>query len=310
MRTKGSFASDVKEEIISQGFSTDCCKRAYFSAVIRSAGSLLVSGERLYVVISTENEHLFFKLDKICKSLFDCELDYDGREILLKGDNVGEIMLALGIFKKVNGETEILTGIDKRLIVSECCRVNYIRGVFTAAGSVTVKKGYHLSISIANPVFGEEVCTLISTFGIKASTLVRAGKFMIYVKDSESISDFLALMGAGESVAFLNSEMVLRQFRQETNRINNCEVANIGKTVEVSVKQTTAIKKLYNYDKFASLKGNLRETAQLRMQYPDDSYSELCTRAGISKSTLKYRLNKLVEIAENTTDNGGKNSDA
>ena len=123
---------------------------------------------------------------------------------------------------------------------------------------------------------------------------------MLYLKDGEEISSFLALMGANKSVIKFEEIRVMKETRNNINRLVNCETANLNKIIDASIKQVNAIKKLKKEKKFESLPENLKELANLRIENPEASYQELgaMLKEPIGKSGVSHRLEKIIKIAE------------
>ena len=122
----------------------------------------------------------------------------------------------------------------------------------------------------------------------------------LYLKDGEIISNFLALIGASSSVLKFEEIRVLREMKNNVNRIVNCETANLNKTINASIEQIEAIRKLKENGKFNNLSDNLKEIANLRLENPDMSLSDLGKKLDkpLGKSGVNYRLKKIMEIAD------------
>ena len=90
-----------------------------------------------------------------------------------------------------------------------------------------------------------------------------------------------------------------RDMRNNVNRIVNCETANLAKTVDAAVKQINAINKLKQNGKFNDLPDNLKELANLRVENPEASLTELgkMLKEPIGKSGVNYRLKTLINLA-------------
>ena len=125
-------------------------------------------------------------------------------------------------------------------------------------------------------------------------------KYSIYLKDGEDISKLIALLGANRSVLKFEDIRVQREMRGKVNRIVNCQTANLNKTINASVEQIDAIRKLQINNKFNKLDENLKEIALLRLEYPDMPLVELGKKlkVPIGKSGVNYRLKKIIKIAE------------
>ncbi len=289
----------AKNEIVKLGFSTDCCKLAFLSAVIHTAGSVLIRDKKLEVEILSENDKLLEKIFSVIVEFYKTEPITGKRKISLAGDVAMSVMYDCGLFVSDGEHIVVENGIKPSLVQSPCCKVNYIRGAFLGAGSLSAGNGYHLEFGVSNRLFAENLAVLLEESGISVKTIDREKKVVVYAKGSESVCDCLALMGASGAVLKLNDELVLRDARKNYNRINNCEYANIGRIVDAAVKQTEAIKLIKKKVGMSAIPDKLSEMAQLRLDNPEASLSELASISGLPKSTVKNRLNKIAEIAEN-----------
>lgn len=292
------FSQLAKNQIVKFGFSTDCCKLAFLSAVVHTAGSVFISEKRLGLSVASDNAELLNKLADLFREFYGLNVKNKGKtHLVIIGDILLAALVDCGVFRVVDGQTEVVSGIEQRIVADECCRVNYIRGAFLGAGSLSARQGYHLEFALSNTEFGEELKRLIERSGIPAKVTERAGKCVVYVKGAEAVSDCLALVGASDAVMKLNEELALRDFRKINNRINNCEYANIGRTVDASVKQVEAIKYIKRKIGLEALGDKLAALAEARLKNPEASYSELALITGAPKSTVKNRLKKLEETA-------------
>ena len=176
-----------------------------------------------------------------------------------------------------------------------------IREAFIKSGSMNdPNKKYHLEIMFKTKKKAEEMQTLLSNFNIKARIIKREKDYMLYLKDGEEISDFLALIGANSSVIKFEEIRVLKETRNDINRLVNCETANLNKTINAAVKQIEDIKLIKKKRKFSNLPENLQEIAELRIANPDVSLVELgkMLTEPIGKSGVNHRLKKISAIAE------------
>ena len=91
-----------------------------------------------------------------------------------------------------------------------------------------------------------------------------------------------------------------RDLQGRVNRQVNCDSANLDKTVAAAREQLAAIQRLRASGRLDALPDKLRETAALRLEYPELSLSELAETFDppVTKSCLNHRLRKLVELAE------------
>ena len=175
-----------------------------------------------------------------------------------------------------------------------------IRGTFMGAGSINnPEREYHLEMEVTNEQNMNIVLKLLLEFGIKAKYMEAKNKYYIYLKEGEEISKFLALIGAAKAVMKFEDVRIQKEMRGKVNRLVNCETANLNKTINASIEQIAAIRKLQENGEFKKLDDNLKEIALLRLENPDMSLIELGKKlkVPIGKSGVNYRLRKIMEIA-------------
>lgn len=174
------------------------------------------------------------------------------------------------------------------------------RGIFLGSGSVNNPENkYHLEIILSNKRNAQIIKELLEKMQIHLKELERKNGYSLYIKEGEEISKFLAFIGANSSVLKFEEIRVIREIKNNVNRKVNCETANLNKTINASVKQIEAIKKLKATGKFKNLSANLKEVANLRLENPDASLVELgqMLENPIGKSGVNHRLNQLIELA-------------
>lgn len=175
-----------------------------------------------------------------------------------------------------------------------------IRESFIKKGFVNdPNKEYHLEILFKSKKKADELKEIIANFGIDIKLTKKGTDHMLYLKEGEEISSFLALMGAAKAVIKFEEIRVIKDTRNNINRLVNCETANLNKTINAAVKQIEDIKKLKKNKKFESLPENLKEVANLRLENPDSTYEELGKMLSkpIGKSGVSHRLEKISKIA-------------
>lgn len=175
-----------------------------------------------------------------------------------------------------------------------------IKGAYLGAGSINnPEKKYHLEIGFAQKQDAENVVKYLKAFDVKSNKIEKSNQYAIYIKDGEEISKFLALLGANKSVLRFEEIRVQREMNNKINRIVNCETANLNKTINASIEQVEAIRKLKNSGKFEKMDEPLKEIAGLRLENPNASLVELgkMLKSPVGKSGVNYRLKKIMEIA-------------
>ncbi len=198
--------------------------------------------------------------------------------------------------------------INRANIEFEICAAAFLRGAFLTCGNITSPESeYHLEFNVAHKNLSDDLCKLIyeaSEFvggrAIIPKTVSRRGSYVVYIKDSEDISDFLTLMGAGNASMNVMQVKILKNAENARNRQINSQLANTDRMLSAAAKQVKAINVLSESGKLNTLSEELQEVARIRKEYPLVSLKELCTyfENPISKSGLNHRLNKLIELAD------------
>ena len=176
-----------------------------------------------------------------------------------------------------------------------------IREAFIKSGFINPpNKEYHLEIMFKTKKKAEEMKKILESCNIQNIGITKKGNgYITYIKDGESISSFLALIGANNAVLRFEETRVLKETRNNINRLVNCETANLNKTIDAAVEQIKSIKLLKQKHMFSKLQENLKEIAELRIKHPDASYEELgkMLTKPIGKSGVSHRLNKIIQSA-------------
>lgn len=288
-----------KEEIAEKPLAGANEKLAFMSALIISSGSLIIHGDSVAVTVSTENERLERTVRAIASELAggECRVTRKGKRSEIVMENALEMLCACKILDSSNGLSVCERIADE--FKNERGAVAYIRGAYLGAGSLSAGK-YHLEFSFGRRSIAEDFAELLSRYGIAAKIAVRGTRAVVYLKESEAISDCLALMGAAKAVLSLNSIMAQRQMSEHINRQQNCDMHNIDKQIDTGLRQCEFLRALEPDD----LSPVLRETAAARLAHPDFSYEQLAQATGVSKSGLKNRLRRLREIYEKANKGG------
>ena len=140
---------------------------------------------------------------------------------------------------------------------------------------------------------------MLKKLGITVKTMLKQNQYSLYIKEGEQISRFLALIGANKAVLKFEDIRIQKEMRGKVNRLVNCETANLNKTINASIEQIAAIRKLQKEGEFNQLDDNLKEIANLRLENPDMPLAELgkLLKNPVGKSGVNYRLKKIIEIA-------------
>ena len=173
----------------------------------------------------------------------------------------------------------------------------FIRGLFMGSGSINNPESkYHLECSVKTEEDNKRIKEMLKKVDIN----LKQRENIIYIKEGEEISKFLAFIGANKSVLKFEEIRVQRHMNNKVNRLVNCESANLNKVLNASIEQVNAIRKLKQNSKFEKLDESLKEIAELRLEFPDMPLSELGQKLTppLGKSGVNYRLKKIIKIAE------------
>lgn len=295
--TQGQSAAQIckrsKEEIALKPLFSRNDKLAFLSALLFSAGSLLIHGESISAAVSTQNDVLAKTVRTLAESLGKCvcSVTKKGKQSYIEIQNATPLLFACHVLQIKDGVLDVCERIDETLVNEQSAAVAYIRGAYLGAGSLSADK-YHLEFSFSRQSIAEDFASLLHRFEVGAKLSARKDRTVVYSKDSEAISDVLALMGAAKAVLAFNSVLAERQMAVHLNRQQNCDLHNIDKQVDASLRQCTFMQEL----DIESLSPALQRTVQARLANPDATYEQLAQILGISKSGLKNRLRRLQEI--------------
>ena len=191
--------------------------------------------------------------------------------------------------------------IDDELIKNEGTVKSFLRGAYMASGSISdPEKSYHLEFVSHNLNFSQNFSKLLNKYNIKSQVMQRKDVYIIYIKESESISDLLNIIGAHKSMFKFEDIRIEKQMRNNINRIVNCETANLSKISKAFVRQKKAIEYIIQKKSIDYLPIDLKEIALLRLENEEVSLKELGEKLSmpITKSSVNHRLNKIEKIAK------------
>ncbi|CEO27031.1 DNA-binding protein WhiA [Paraclostridium sordellii] len=308
-----SFSAETKNEL-ARVFSNDkCCNISELSAIVRLSGSIQLAGyKKLNLKISTELNSIARKVFKLLKSNFgiNTEISVNKNQMLKRNSSyvlmvtsdmgAENLLRELGILSREDGFFTMNKVPEDLIKDNECIRA-FIRGAFLGGGSISdPEKNYHLEFVANNEEFAESLKNLINSLGFNSKTVSRKNNYVVYLKESEQISDLLNIIGAHQALLSLESTKIVKEMRNNVNRLVNCETANLSKTVNAAVRQIENIKYIQSKVGLDHLPPNLREIAELRVDNEDLTLKELGEMASpeLSKSAVNHRLRKIEQIAD------------
>ena len=284
-----SFCQEAKAEIAAVSESA-CCRDAKLCAALwlgtkqnRDKITLRTESAALYGFIEQAVKERFFltpavKITKTAKGFF-YNLDILTPEPIYAAYGLGPM-----------GKP------DRRFFHKECCRTAFLRGAFLGAGRITdPQKSYQMEFIVREAQAAYTLSLFLAEIGYPAAMSDRGNRFLCYYRDSESMEDLLSLMGATSCAFALMNTKIEKDVRSSINRQGNCDAANADKQVEAAHAQLADIKALISIGLFPRLPAEVKECAQLRLDNPELSLTEIGAMCSppVSKSAAARRLKKL-----------------
>ena len=314
-----SFSIDVKDELTRVKGECAQCDVAMLSALVQSLGTLHLQGQgKFSVQIATESASIARFVIKCLHDIFDLKTELTlRRNTLNKGPNYSielvagkkltDALVYMGIFTKDKNGTHINEGgIAEKFRKKPCCSAAYLRGAFLGHGFISEPSGnFHFEIVFERENLAREVVEFLHTSNVNANFCERRGKYLVYIKNGEGITEFLALTGAHKNALKLEDVRVLKSIRNDENRKINFEMANSARSADAAAHQLQTIKRVVDYYGVKSLPASIRQFIQLRVADTEASLAELGAMADppLSKSALYNRACRLEKMAADIPKN-------
>ena len=302
-----SFTSNIKNEISNIEYG-DSEKMAELSAILNIGVKIFDDKFEIY----TENISVARRIYKLIKEIYHVEINMDTSGVnSLRGNKL--VLLIIKEKVKLILEDLSIMNKDKRLFVPSMYLVDelkdkqaYLRGVFIICGSINDPKTsrYHAEFVISNYDTAVFVNNLLNEMYFNSKLIKRDKNYMVYIKESEKISDFIKMLNATTSLFYYEDIRIYRDHKNMTNRLNNCEQANVDKSMNASREQLELIKKLKEIRDFDLLDEKIKDICIYKEKYPESSMAELAeiisseTERPITKSCINHRFRKIKEIVE------------
>ena len=299
-----SFSSAARAEICRELPHSHCCALAQCFGILLFCNSYQDDG----IKIITESREFACILPKLFKKAFDLDFDSypslaSGGKLVFQirdGEKLSEIMDAFGFCL---GDTLALH-VNYPVVEEDCCKVSFLRGAYLAGGSVTDPgKGYHLELATAHHSVARETELIIrEVMDFAPKKALRGGAQVLYLKQSEQISDFLTCLGAPVAAMGIMEARLEKELNNKVNRRCNCDDANTSKVVEAAQEQLSVIRSLREKGILEGLPEKLKQAALAREQNPSASLTELAAmmEPPITKPAMNNRMKKLAAFAKET----------
>ena len=300
-----SFTVKVKEELLGLGTKS----KSELAAIMKMSGSLGIASQGLTLSITTENAKIARHIYELLLSFYQVKSDIRHHQktnlrknrvyTVFLDEKVEDILSDLHLADAFFGIQE---GIDPLILSDDEASRAYLRGAFLSNGSMRDPESgkYQLEIVSVYLDHAQGLASLMHRFLLDAKTIERKKGAVTYLQRAEDIMDFLIIVGAMEAMAEFEGVKILRETRNDLNRANNAETANIARTVTASMKTINNIEKIMETSGLESLPIDLQEVAHLRVNHPDYSIQQLADSLSkpLTKSGVNHRLRKINKIAD------------
>lgn len=309
-----TFSGKTKNELSRLEIESKCCAIAELSAIVRMSGSIQISGfSTVNLAFTTENAAIARRIFSIIKGMYNAKTEVRVRRNKhLKKNN--SYLIAINdeeASKKIIDDVGFVIegssvfnpnySIPKSIINNRCCKRAYIRGAFLGGGSISnPEKTYHLEFVTGDKEHAEDLSDVINEFGLNSKIVIRKDNYVIYLKEANQIVDVLNIIGAHQALLKFEDVRVLKDVRNNINRLVNCETANLSKTINASLNQIENIMYIDKKIGINKLPTKLREVAEIRLDNRELSLKEIgeLLNPPVGKSGVNHRFRKIEEIAE------------
>ncbi len=297
-----SFSSLAKAEVCRTIPQKHCCALSQCFGILLFCNSFGADGIR----IITESREFAALLPKLFKKAFSLSFDQipesqqPGKLIFQITDHskLTKIMDAYGFDRNAT----LSLHLNMPVVEEECCKASFLRGAFLSGGSVTdPAKGYHMELTTTHQSVAAQTYMLMEeVLGFYPKTARRAGANVLYIKQSDMISDFLTYLSAPVAAMGIMEARLEKELTNKVNRRCNCDDANTSKVVEAAQEQLGVIRILRENGVLETLSAKLQQAAAAREKNPEASLLELAAmmEPPISKPAMNHRFKKLTELAK------------
>ena len=296
-----SFSASAKAEVCRNIPVKRCCALAECFGILLFCNSF--TGENIRII--TESREFAQALPKLFQKAFYMEFDVQPAPEatgklnfqITDPDKIADIMDWYGF----DPQDTLSMHINLAVIEEDCCKPAFLRGAFLAGGSVTdPSKGYHMELNTTHQSVAREGVSLVQeAMGFAPKSAPRGGGQVLYLKQSDMISDFLTYLGAPVAAMGIMEAKLEKELNNNVNRRCNCDDANISKVIEAAQDQLNAIRTLQEKHLYEHLPAKIAQAADARAKHPEASLTELAAmmKPPITKPAMNHRLKKLVQMA-------------
>lgn len=286
-----SYAYDVKSELSRIFDDDEECMRAELAALLM-IGSAVVEGRRDF---SNINAAVVRKVITLIKKL------YPDAKTEIAAVRTKKLRKTMRYFVRIFfvGKIEnFLKDLQAKEITSRTkYRIAWLRGAFLASGTVNRPESYYRLEIVANT---QEIANFIekifSRLDFKARVYQRKEVFVVYMKEADSVCDFLGMTGAEAAVERFEVARNIKEVRTQVNRIINVETACMNRAIDAAQKQLADIRFLKS--RRVKVRDILKEVMDIRLKHPECSVVELAKKIYLTPAAVFHRFKLIHELVE------------
>ena len=306
-----SFSSELKEELSKiSNHKNECCKLSELAGYLITNCNVVKENGEFILKMTTENSSAIRRVYNAFKNLYNIEPVTNVANQVMNKEMLFELVVKdkmdlQKIFQNtlinIDSNLQIVVDDNQKIKEKECCKKAFLRGVFMGGGSITTpESANHLEIVLSNVQNANFINSILHDLDINAKIIKRKKMTVIYVKDSEAISNFLILIGSNKGTLTFEQTRVEKEYRNNMNRKINCEVANMDKIAVAASRQLNDILLIKKAKRFEELSDDIKKVAKLREEYPEASLEKIgeMLEPKLSKAGVSHRFKKIKMLAD------------
>ncbi len=292
-----SFTKEIKDEVTK-------IETNKLESIAEVNGYLLLTSNIIdnKLCLYIENNSVARRLFSLLKRIYNININLTIRTY--KRFNIKTIYI-LEIKEKVDFILKDINDMKNHILdYSDEERASFLKGCFLANGSINdpSKSKYHLEIFAKDEDIANIINKVLHSFDLSSKIIKREKEYMVYIKSAEEISDFIKLLGAVNSLFYYEDIRIYRDHKNMVNRLNNCEQANVEKSMKTCREQIDNINYLIEHDMMMLLDDKIKLVADYRLKYPETTLQELSdiismeTDYEITKSGINHHFRKIKDL--------------
>ena len=211
-----TFTTQIKDEITKDNYASP-------DALISLCIYLKLNSEITdnSITIYTENASTARWIFKLLKQFYNVDIHLTSRTIKrFKKRNIYILEIKNKIDTIVNDIDNTINNITNG---SKEEKVAFLKGVFLSSGSINDPKRnvYHLEFLVKEETMAKLINKLLHYLKFDSKIIKREHEYMVYIKKSEQISDFIKYLNAINALFYFEDIRIYKDHKNMVNRLNN-----------------------------------------------------------------------------------------